>query len=649
MINLGTVDPGSTIEIPFESFASSSGAPITITGLATSDIKVYKDGGTTERASASGYTLLDTDGIDFDGITGIHGFSISLADNTTADFWAAGSRYIVVVSTITVDSQTMSFIAATFRIGKSGAILDTTIATLASQTSFTLTSGPAEDDALNGHWAIIHDAASAVQFAPVMILDYTGSTKTVTLAAGATFTVAAKDNISIMGMVPLQASTIGRTLAVDANSKAPATLAAGDLANDSLTAAALKQDLTDEIIARLLATTVPAGSPGEFGNTLIAAAVYAVQAASDAAPTKTQTTAGAIAAAVWNALTSGLTTVGSIGKLLVDRIDAAMTSRAAPGDAMALTSGERSTLTTGIEAELANDATGEALKQAIVDKIIENLPSLDDLTLAAIAAAVRDVSNASPAANSLGADLAAAKSSAATAATQATAGATSAATAATQSTTAATQATTAATQSTTAATQSTAAASSSAAVKVVTDKLATGIELDGAVYRFTANALEQAPAGGGGGGGGDATLANQEIIIESLNALNEAGGVVMSSPVATTGLLTLVRGDDYYSADGAALEWTSTEWPDLTGATIRFSLQRRSTGTNAIDRFEGSVVTPTGTAKVRVELTAAQTDDLAPGKNLYIYDVEATLDGGNIRTLVHGQCDVIRDSTRPAV
>lgn len=134
---------------------------------------------------------------------------------------------------------------------------------------------------------------------------------------------------------------------------------------------------------------------------------------------------------------------------------------------------------------------------------------------------------------------------------------------------------------------------------------------------------------------------------ESLNALNEAGGVVMTSPVATTGLLTLVRGDDYYSADGAALEWTSTEWPDLTAATIRFSLQRRSTGINAIDRFAGSVVTPTGTAKVRVELPAAQTDDLEPGKNLYIYDVEATLAGGNIRTLVHGQCDVIRDSTRP--
>lgn len=39
------------------------------------------------------------------------------------------------------------------------------------------------------------------------------------------------------------------------------------------------------------------------------------------------------------------------------------------------------------------------------------------------------------------------------------------------------------------------------AVKTTTDRLATTMEQDGAVHRFTANALEQAPAGGGGSGG----------------------------------------------------------------------------------------------------------------------------------------------------
>lgn len=197
MKDYGTVRPGSTLYFYAASYAST-GASSAMTGLATSDIKVYKNGSTTERASASGYTLLDTDGLDVDSITGLNGFSIDLADNTTAGFWTAGSDYTVVVSTVTVDSQTVSYIAGTFRIGYPDAILNTTIATLSSQTSFTLTAGPAEDDALNGCVVCIHDIASAVQLGFAVVFDYTGSTKTITLSAGVPFTAAAGDNISVM-------------------------------------------------------------------------------------------------------------------------------------------------------------------------------------------------------------------------------------------------------------------------------------------------------------------------------------------------------------------------------------------------------------------------------------------------------------------
>lgn len=44
-----------------------------------------------------------------------------------------------------------------------------------------------------------------------------------------------------------------------------------------------------------------------------------------------------------------------------------------------------------------------------------------------------------------------------------------------------------------------------AAIKTNTDKVGTAMELDGAVYRFTTNALEQAPGGGGGPVGPGAT------------------------------------------------------------------------------------------------------------------------------------------------
>lgn len=197
MLNLGKVKPGSTIYVPFDSFKGADGSSITITGLAVTDIEIYKDGSMTQRGSDAGYTLLDTDGIDLDGTTGIHGFSIDLADNTTDGFYAAGSRYWVVVASVTIDGQTVNFLAACFEIGYSGAILDTTIATLASQTSFTLTAGPADDNALVGVTCVVHDKASAVQIAQGVVSEYTGSTKTVTLAVDpAIFTMAAGDNIA---------------------------------------------------------------------------------------------------------------------------------------------------------------------------------------------------------------------------------------------------------------------------------------------------------------------------------------------------------------------------------------------------------------------------------------------------------------------
>lgn len=213
MIDFGTVKPGRTLRIPFSSFDKDDGSSITMTNYAAADILIYKDGGTTERASTSGFTATT----DFDSKTGKHIAIIDLADNTTAGFFNAGSEYLVAIDAVTVDGVTTGGWIARFDIGYKDAILDTTIATLSSQTSFTLTNGPAEDDALNDSWAIIHDIASAVQLAKVQILDYIGSTKTIALAVGATFTVAVGDNISIMGPMPMQPATTARRPVVDAS------------------------------------------------------------------------------------------------------------------------------------------------------------------------------------------------------------------------------------------------------------------------------------------------------------------------------------------------------------------------------------------------------------------------------------------------
>jgi hypothetical protein len=158
-------------------------------------VQIYKDGGTTQRASASGITATT----DFDALTGINLVIIDLSDNTTADFYAAGSEYLVVIADVTIDGQTVRFPIARFTIGFTDAILDTTLATLASQTVFTLTNGPADNNALVGCEVYIQAAASSVQCCMGVVSAYVGSTKTVTLSFDpAIYTIAAKDNISVM-------------------------------------------------------------------------------------------------------------------------------------------------------------------------------------------------------------------------------------------------------------------------------------------------------------------------------------------------------------------------------------------------------------------------------------------------------------------
>lgn len=112
----GNVPIGAVIPFHFGTYGGTNGESLTASGLAASDIEIYKDGSITQRSSDAGYTLIDTDGLDIDSMTGAHGFTVDTGDNTDAGFFAAGSFYIVWVSAITVDSQTVRFIAGTFRL-----------------------------------------------------------------------------------------------------------------------------------------------------------------------------------------------------------------------------------------------------------------------------------------------------------------------------------------------------------------------------------------------------------------------------------------------------------------------------------------------------------------------------------------------------
>lgn len=199
MLDLGKVRPGSTLNIPFGSFAAATGAPSAVTNYADADIQVYKGtlaaSSATQRASATGLTSATT----FDSLTGLNWITIDLSSNATAGFWTAGSDFVVVISDITVDSQTLRFPIARFTIGLEGEIFATSIATLASQTSFTLTNGSADNNSYIGCVVYIQAIASSIQCCMGVVSAYTGASKTVTLGADpAIYTIAAGDNICIL-------------------------------------------------------------------------------------------------------------------------------------------------------------------------------------------------------------------------------------------------------------------------------------------------------------------------------------------------------------------------------------------------------------------------------------------------------------------
>jgi hypothetical protein len=263
-MDLGDFKYGAVVYVPLNTY-NADGASVTLTGLAVTDIEIYKNGSVTQRASDAGYVLLDTDGIDFDSITGIHGFSIDTADNSTAGFFGPGNDYWSVVSAVTVNAQTVNFVR-TFSIENrmaAGLLVRTTIATLASQTSFTLTVGPADDDALNGAEMLCQDVGSTIQKCMGTVLDYTGSTKTVTLLADpAVFTMAATDYVAFYAnpnaatllnrLTQARANLLDNLGDLDAPVSATSTVTIGQIA--AACAAALAVDTYAELAAAPAAT-----------------------------------------------------------------------------------------------------------------------------------------------------------------------------------------------------------------------------------------------------------------------------------------------------------------------------------------------------------------------------------------------------------
>jgi hypothetical protein len=122
---------------------------------------------------------------------------------TSGNGFATNSTY-AIFATAAVDSQNPTGFVGAFALGKAltgadfGLLLDTTVASVTSQSIIVLTDGSTFDDAYADRMITIQDASDLRFVDVVKPSAYTGSTKTLTLSVPtATFSVAAGDTVRV--------------------------------------------------------------------------------------------------------------------------------------------------------------------------------------------------------------------------------------------------------------------------------------------------------------------------------------------------------------------------------------------------------------------------------------------------------------------
>jgi hypothetical protein len=132
--------------------------------------------------------------------------------------------------------------------------------------------------------------------------------------------------------------------------------------------------------------------------------------------------------------------------------------------------------------------------------------------------------------------------------------------------------------------------------------------------------------------------------IKARTDLITSGRVTVLTPVGPDGTLTLFKGDSYSFAEGRAIVFSVgvANWPtDLTGYTVAITLDRGDGSTMLTGAL--TIVTPTGVGRsVRWEPTAAHTTTLDHGS--WSYEVKATK-GLEVARLAHGIARVREGTT----
>lgn len=132
-------------------------------------------------------------------------------------------------------------------------------------------------------------------------------------------------------------------------------------------------------------------------------------------------------------------------------------------------------------------------------------------------------------------------------------------------------------------------------------------------------------------------------VYSNLSAIVTGASVTVTGPVLESGNIRLVQGDDYSVTSGQALEWSSSDWPDLTGGSVHLYAWLNADNATTFDKAGTVVNAGSTTQTVRVTPGTADTAALTADGTGYTFQVKATLAGGEVVTLVQGLMTVEPD------
>lgn len=192
---------------------NGSGIGLTATGTGTgingtlATVTTVTNGVTvTTNNDKTGYSLLQAFPTNFSSmdinVTGGVGIDWANVQAPTTTLNLSGTT-VGTAAALTINNDKTGYALSTAGVNAillgQGIPAPTTIATLASQTSFTLNAGSADDNGYKGYGIIIRDASTSAQQALGCVRDYTGSSKTITLLEDpGIFTMAASDNVQLL-------------------------------------------------------------------------------------------------------------------------------------------------------------------------------------------------------------------------------------------------------------------------------------------------------------------------------------------------------------------------------------------------------------------------------------------------------------------